>query len=117
MTSTPALEASVQPRPASSGSRLPLVLYALTGFSGLLAEQGFEKYIQLLVGATASASAVVLFAYFLGFALGGIAAAMLIRKGRVARPLLAYGLVELTIGISCVAFTYCFHPVMGALAP
>src|SRR5450432_3539986 len=46
-------------------------LYALTGFTGLLAEQGFERYIGLLVGATASASAVVLFTYFLGFALGG----------------------------------------------
>ena len=48
---------------------VPFLLYALTGFSGLLAEQGFEKHIALLVGATASASAVVLFTYFLGFAL------------------------------------------------
>jgi len=36
----------------------PFVLYGLTGFTGLLAEQGFEKYIALLVGVTASASAV-----------------------------------------------------------
>src|ERR1035441_232706 len=110
MTSPPALEAAtVIPRPAASGSRLPLMLYALTGFSGLLAEQGFEKYVQLLVGATASASAVVLFTYFLGFALGGVAAAGLIRKGRIGRPLLAYGIVELAVGISCIAFSYCFH--------
>jgi spermidine synthase len=94
-----------------------MALYALTGFSGLLAEQGFEKYLQLLVGATASASAVVLFTYFLGFALGGIATAALLRQGRVRRPLLAYGMVELAVGIVCVAFSYGVHPAMTALAP
>ncbi len=48
----------------------PFLLYALTGFTGVLAEQGFEKYMSLLVGATAAASAVVIATYFLGFALG-----------------------------------------------
>src|ERR1039457_2441483 len=86
--------------------RTPFLLYALTGFTGLLAEQGFEKYIALLVGVTASASAVVLFTYFLGFALGGAATAQIVKGRRIARPLLAYGLVELLVGISCVAFSY-----------
>jgi spermidine synthase len=117
MTSTPALEATALTRPVASGWRLPLALFALTGFSGLLAEQGFEKYLQLLVGATASASAVVLFAYFLGFALGGVAAAKWIREGRIARPLLAYGVIELAVGLACVLFSYCFHLFMSLLAP
>ena len=55
---------------AARTSRWPFLLYALTGFTGVLAEQGFEKYLSLLVGATAAASTVVIFAYFLGFALG-----------------------------------------------
>jgi spermidine synthase len=97
--------------------RAPFFLYALTGFTGLLAEQGFEKYIALLVGATASASAVVLFTYFLGFALGGVAAGRLIKSGRIARPLLAYGMIELLVGISCVVFSYSFHGLVEALAP
>jgi spermidine synthase len=97
--------------------RLPFLLYALTGFTGLLAEQGFEKYIALLVGATASASAVVLFTYFLGFALGGVAAGRLIQGRRIARPLLVYGLLELLVGISCVAFSYSFHSLVESLAP
>src|SRR3954464_2801087 len=87
---------------------LPLAFYALTGFSGLVAEQGFERYISLLVGATASASTVVLFTYFLGFALGGLAAGWALKNGRIRRPLLVYGLLELLIGISCVAFSYSF---------
>lgn len=96
---------------------LPLLLYGMTGFAGVLAEQGFEKYISLLVGATASASAVVLFTYFLGFALGGVAAGHLLRKTRISRPLLAYGLVELLVGVSCVAFAYSFHSLMETMAP
>lgn len=95
---------------------LPLILYGLTGFSGLVAEQGFEKYVSLLVGATASASSVVLFTYFLGFALGSVAAGRYIKSGRVCRPLLAYGLLELLIGISCVAFSYTFHGLMEKMA-
>jgi spermidine synthase len=117
MTSTPAFAATVVRQPVASGWRVPLALYALTGFSGLLVEQGFEKYLQLLLGATASASAVVLFAYFLGFALGGVAAAALLRQARIQRPLLAFGIIELAVGIACVVFSYSFHPLMAVLAP
>jgi spermidine synthase len=109
------LVAPERPAVASRRSTLPFALYVLTGFSGLLAEQGFEKYISLLVGATASASAVVLFTYFLGFALGGIAAARLL--GRIRRPLAVYGAIEGLVGISCVAFSYWFHGLMARLAP
>jgi MFS family permease len=84
---------------------LPYALYGLTGFAGLLAEQGFEKYIALLVGATAAASAVVIFAYFLGFALGSLVAGRLVERGRVRQPLRAYGWIELAVGVSCVLFS------------
>src|SRR5215471_6436490 len=97
--------------------RAPLVLYTLTGFTGLLAEQGFERYIALLVGATASASAVVLFTYFLGFALGSIAAGRFLKSRKIGRPLLWYGVIELLVGVSCIAFAYSFHSLIGALAP
>ena len=96
---------------------VPLGLYALTGFSGVLAEQGFEKYIALLVGATVFSSATVIFAYFLGFGLGAWAIAAVARRGWIARPLLTYGVLELLVGASCVAFTYGFHPLSAHLAP
>ena len=95
----------------------PLGLYALTGFSGVLAEQGFEKYIALLVGSTVYSSATVIFAYFLGFGLGAWAIAALVRRGWMTRPLLTYGVLELLVGASCVAFTYGFHPVSAYLIP
>lgn len=96
---------------------VPIALYALTGFSGVLAEQGFEKYIALLLGATVYSSAAVIFAYFLGFGLGAWGTAAAVRRGWITRPLLTYGLLELFVGVSCVAFTYGFQPLAGRLAP
>jgi len=95
----------------------PFLLYGLTGFTGVLAEQGFEKYMSLLVGATAAASAVVIATYFLGFALGSWIVGKLIRRGRLSRPLQWYGALELLIGVSAVAFSYMFHPIVAAVAP
>lgn len=95
----------------------PLLLYALTGFAGVLAEQGFEKYIALLVGATVFSSAIVIFAYFLGLSLGAWAVAAFARRKTIARPLRIYGLLELLVGVSCVVFSYGFHPLTTYLAP
>ncbi len=104
--------------PAKRTTAAPLlVLYGMTGFSGLLAEQGFERYISLLVGATASASAVVLFTYFLGFALGGFAVARYVKHGRIRHPLKLYGTLELLVGASSIAFTYVFHGLVTRVAP
>src|SRR5712692_5656543 len=89
------VEAPVQIKAAPAW---PFLLYALTGFTGVLAEQGFEKYMSLLVGATAAASTVVIFAYFLGFALGSWAVGAMLRRGRIARPLLVYGVLEFLVG-------------------
>ena len=96
---------------------LPYLLYGMTGFTGLLAEQSLEKYITLLVGATATASAVVVFSYFLGFALGGLVAARMLKAGRIAKPLRTYALLELVVGISCVLFSFGFHGLIEVLGP
>ena len=95
----------------------PFVLYALTGFAGLLAEQGFEKYITLLTGATASGAAVVIFSYFLGFAAGSALAGALLERGAIRRPLRTYGTLEFLVGVSCVGFAYGFHRALEVLAP
>ena len=106
----------IAPKTASAPA-WPFLLYALTGFTGVLAEQGFEKSLSLLVGATAAASAVVIFAYFLGFAAGSWAIGALARRRRIANPLRAYGAFEFLAGASCVAFSYLFHPIVQVLAP
>jgi spermidine synthase len=94
-----------------------LVLYGMTGFSGLIAEQVLEKYVTLLVGATASASAVIIFTYFLGFAVGGLAAGSLLKRGLVRSPLRAYAGIELLVGCACIVFSFGFPGAMAMLAP
>jgi spermidine synthase len=111
-TSRPEISARVGPRATSL-----LVLYGMTGFSGLIAEQVLEKYVTLLVGVTAAASAVILFTYFLGFAVGGLAAGGLLKRGFVQNPLRAYAGIELLTGCACVVFSFGFPAAMAALAP
>src|SRR5271156_1784107 len=93
--------AGVSPKVKSRATSL-LVLYGMAGFSGLIAEQVLEKYVTLLVGVTASASAVVIFTYFLGFAVGGLAAGSLLKRGFVQNPLRAYAGIELLTGCVCI---------------
>src|SRR2546426_1961725 len=95
----------------------PFALYALSGFAGLLAEQGFEKYVTLLTGATVSGAAVVIFSYFLGFAAGSGLAGALLERGAIRRPLRAYGTLELLVGVSCIGFAFGFHRTLEVLAP
>jgi spermidine synthase len=97
--------------------RWPFALYAMTGFAGLLAEQGFEKYVTLLTGATASGAAVVIFSYFLGFAGGSALAGAFLERGAIRTPLRTYGALELLVGLSCIAFTFGFHHALEVLAP
>jgi spermidine synthase len=111
-TSAPKVAPRLEPRVTPL-----LVLYGMTGFSGLLAEQALEKYVTLLVGATASASAVIVFTYFLGFALGGLAASGLLKRGLVRNPLRAYAGIELLTGAACIVFSFGFPAAMAALAP
>src|SRR5947207_2269598 len=95
----------------------PFVLYGLTGFAGLLAEQGFEKYVTLLTGATASGAAVVIFSYFLGFASGSALAGALLARGAIRRPLRTYGTLEFLVGVSCIGFAFGFHRTLEVLSP
>jgi len=98
MTSTPALEANLAPRPVASGWGVPLALYALTGFGGFLAEQAFAQYLPSQIGAP--------FAYLAGFGLGAFAAATLLLRGRLRRPLRAFGIAQLAAGSLSIAFSY-----------
>jgi spermidine synthase len=108
MTSTPALEANLAPRPVASGWGVPLALYALAGFSGFLAEQAFAQYLQSQIGAP--------FTYLLGLALGAMAAATLLLRGRLHQPLRAFGIAQLAAGSLSIAFSYCFDRLPAPFA-
>lgn len=86
---------------------LVAVLYGLSGGLGLVYEVAFNKYLALVFGATAYASSAVLVAFMGGLALGAHLAGRVER--RIRRPLLAYALVELTIGAFCMFAPFTFH--------
>ncbi len=105
---------------AGGPERLSLIaiLYGLSGGLGLVYEVAFNKYLALVFGATAYASSAVLVAFMGGLALGAYLAGRVER--RIRRPLLAYALVELTIGAFCMVapltFAWLTHVYVHAVA-
>jgi spermidine synthase len=77
--------------------RLLGLLFLLTGFTGLLAEQSFEKLLSSLLGASTPAAAVVLAVYFLGLTLGAMLYPRL--AVRLGHPLRLYAVLELVIAL------------------
>jgi spermidine synthase len=93
--------------------RLPVIaaMYGLSGALGLLYEVAFNKYLAYVFGATAYASSAVLVAFMAGLALGAHLASRLDPK--IERPLFAYGIAELLIGIFCAFTPFIFEKLTG----
>ena len=87
-------------------------LYFASGAVGLLDEVLFFKYLSLAFGATAYASSAVLVAFMGGLALGAALAARF--DVRVERPLLAYGILEVAVGLACAVSPWLFGAVTRA---
>ena len=101
-----------------------LLLTVVTGFSGLVYEVAWQKYLATLLGSHSEATAAVL-AIFLGglstgYALFGAVTRRLVasarRVDRPARLLLVYGLVEAGIGLFALLFPILFGIAHATLA-
>jgi len=84
--------------------RLLLLLFALSGVSGLIYQVIWARQLTLVFGSTSAAITSVLAAFMLGLALGSHAAGRWAR--RWGNPLRAYGLIELGIAAYAVAFPF-----------
>lgn len=92
------------------GQRSLYVLFALSGFSGLIYESVWSQYLKLLLGHAAYAQALVLVIFMGGMALG---AWLISSTGHLVRNLLlGYALVEGIVGL----FGLIFHPLFEAIA-
>jgi predicted membrane-bound spermidine synthase len=82
---------------------LALALTALTGFSGLVYEVTWEKYLAVLLGSHSEATAAVLGIFLGGLSLGysvfGRVTQVWVARGRSHRLLVLYGVVEASIGV------------------
>jgi spermidine synthase len=78
---------------------LPLVLVALTlsGAAGLIAEVVWSRAVATLFGSVVTATGLVLGLFMAGLGVGSALGGRLAR--RLRRPLIAFGLVEISIGI------------------
>jgi spermidine synthase len=86
---------------------LPLLYFAfvLSGAAGLIYESIWARYLGLFVGHSAYAQVIVLVIFLGGMSLGALFVGQ--RTERIERPLLAYAVVELAIGI----IGRVFHPL------
>jgi spermidine synthase len=82
------------------------VVYCLSGFVGVLAEQVFEKLLSVVVGASTPSAATVLAVYFLGLSLGGYCASVLLKRNVSA--IMGYCVAELGVALCCLCLLLTF---------
>jgi spermidine synthase len=82
--------------------RLLFVLFAVSGFTGLIYESVWSHYLKLFLGAAAFAQTFVLAAFMGGMALGAWLASRL--SARLGNLLAAYGWIEAAIGVAALVF-------------
>jgi len=91
---------------------LLLVCFFVSGFAALLYQTAWTREFAFLFGTSELAVVAVLAAYMGGLALGAAAAARYV--GRLARPVLAYGVLELGIAFGALAVPFLIRLVQGA---
>lgn len=100
---------------------LALLLTLFTGFTGLVYEVTWQRYLATLLGSHSEATAAILGIFLgglsLGYALfGRLTRAVLERAARAGRPprlLVLYGAVEAAIGLLALAFPVLFEAVQA----
>ena len=90
---------------------LLLVCFFVSGFAALLYQTAWTREFAFLFGTSELAVVAVLAAYMGGLALGAAAAARFV--GRLTRPVLAYGVLELGIAIFALAVPVGIQIVQG----
>jgi spermidine synthase len=87
------------------------VLFALSGFCGLIYESIWSHYLKLFLGHAAYAQSLVLAVFMGGMGLG----AWLVSRwtGRIRNLLWGYALVELVVGAAALSFHGAFGSIIG----
>ena len=92
------------PSARASLKAFPLLAAVLvSGAAGLSWEVLYQHHAALALGVSAYGTAVTLASMMAGMSLGGWLAARLARAGALSRPLRAYGIAEIIIGLASLA--------------
>jgi spermidine synthase len=90
--------------PAGARPGLLYALFTVSGACGLAYQVLWARWLSLVLGNTTASVTLVLASFMLGLALGSWAAGRAL--ARVARPLRAYGLLEVAIGLWAILFPF-----------
>src|SRR5271165_914224 len=100
-------------RPASDSSWLYYLLFFVSGFPALLYQIVWQRALFTLYGMNVEAVTMIVTVFMLGLGLGSLAGGWLsARKG--IRLLLAFGMIEFSVGLFGAASLGIFHRI-GAL--
>src|SRR5438034_10753387 len=113
VTSAPAIQNS-EPRYSRQALRLIAVCFLLSGGTGLIYEVLWARMLGRGFGATTLAISAVLAAFMGGLALGSALAARL--AARISRPVRAYALIEIAIGLYALGVPMLFRWIDGIYA-
>jgi len=101
--------------PPTSSSRPPATfvgaLFFFSGFAALVYQVVWMRHLSLFFGSDVYAAAITLSVFMAGLSVGSYLAQWMV--ARVARPLLAYGLIEIAIGV----YAFCFSRLLHAFTP
>jgi spermidine synthase len=92
-----------------------LRLFFLSGLSGILFEILWTRIFTFLLGGTTQSVSAVITAFMLGLGVGSAVFGRLV-DGRVRRPLVLYGLLELGVALSGLAAFYGFQHIESLYA-
>lgn len=81
-----------------------VLLFILSGICGLIYEVAWSKYLALFIGSTAYSHMIVLATFMGGLALGAFYWGKF--ADRAGNQLKLYGMLEIAIGIYCIAYPY-----------
>ena len=88
-----------------------MLLFAISGFAGLIYESIWTQYLGLFLGHAAYAQSFVLMLFMGGMALGAWLVSR--RSESFRRPLAAYAAIELFVGMLAIGFDPLYHAVTG----
>ncbi len=95
--------------PTRSGIVVLGALFTVSGASGLVVEQVFEKLLTTVVGSAVQSGAIVLSVFFGGLCAGGALYTKLSR--RVTNPFYLYGALELIVAASALVLALLLSPI------
>jgi spermidine synthase len=101
-----------QSRAVQARFAITLVLFLLSGATGLIDQLCFSKYLTYVVGSTAHAVSAVLAAFMAGLAIGAHFGGKLALT--VRRPLAAYGVLELLVALTVALCPFAFRALTPA---